>query len=87
MLSGLHFDQCLSKWGFVCDCTCCRSDLDDDLLTATAKLEADIRRMVTSPRPAADKDWARTAGWQDQVSLGTAVLPKTNFSFYSAFRL
>ena len=53
-----------SKWGFVCDCASCSSEQDEDLLTATARLEADIRRLVTSP---GDKDWARIAGWQDQV--------------------
>ena len=56
----------LSKWGFVCDCASCSSGQDDDLLTATARLEADIRRLVTSPGD--NKDWARIAGWQDQVN-------------------
>ena len=41
--------------------------MDDELLTATAKLEADIRHLVT--RSGGDKDWARIAGWQDQVRI------------------
>ena len=63
---GIYFHHLHSKWGFVCDCASCRSELDNDLLTATAKLEANIRRLVTSPT--AVKDWAMIAGWQDQVS-------------------
>ena len=63
---GFYFHHLHSKWGFVCDCSSCSSELDDDLLTATAKLEADIRGLVTSS--STDKDWARIAGWQDQVS-------------------
>ena len=59
------YHQLPSKWGFSCDCSSCASELDDHLLTATAKLEADIRHQVT--RPGGDKDWARIAGWQDQV--------------------
>ena len=39
--------------------------MDDDLLTATAKLEADIRHQVT--RLGADKDWAEIARNQAQV--------------------
>ena len=42
--------------------------MDDDLLTATAKLEADIRHQVTRAQVEV-KDWAHIAELQHQVII------------------